>query len=534
MSQKGVPAVPPIPATPHTHILTGAKKVVFAYDVVCPYAYIASRLLDDIAHECHAQVDFHPVLLSGLVTLDRASRDGLDQPQPQTSAAKETYKRTSLTREAARHGVELHIPAYHPVRSVAAMRVLAALEGAERVALTHALFRAYWVEGKDISNESVIMGCITGCGIKAVRINSQSTLPASRPDLSLPCVCIHLIHRSALRVLRWHRRGARQGGADRLHPAGVRPGSVRCPHLLHPQPRARPRRHHGHLHALTPPPSLSPPAVNSPIPCRLDPLLLLPSHLLQFFGVDRLMFVRAALGDETDQHLLFRVTTDPAPLGPLPAVEFFFDVTSPWSFLAFTQLRKFSHLCSLTLTPIVVGGLFKALHVGAPSDSMGKNKLRYYGTDLQDFAAWWQEPLDVPPFFPIKPITPNRLVAAHPACAEALFRALWQHGRNVGEAAEAVAVLDEAGYRGTELLAKAESSEVKAKLLANTKRAETLGLFGVPSYLVQGQTLIWGQDHIDTLLDVLSGWTPPEFSPSPPTPNPSPSTPNPSSLPAKL
>ena len=157
MSQKGVPAVPPIP-TPH--ILTGVKKVVFAYDLICPYAYIASRLLDEIAHECNAQVDFHPVLLSGLVTLDAASRDA-EQPKPEPSAAKSAYMRLSLIREAARHGVELHFPAHHPVRSVAAMRVLAALEGAQRVALTHSMFRAYWVEGKDISNESVIMQCIT-------------------------------------------------------------------------------------------------------------------------------------------------------------------------------------------------------------------------------------------------------------------------------------------------------------------------------------------------------------------------------------
>ena len=241
------------------------------------------------------------------------------------------------------------------------------------------------------------------------------------------------------------------------------------------------------------------------------------------------MFVHAALGDESDQHLLFRVTTDPAPLTPLPTVEFFFDITSPWSFLGFTQLRKFSHLCSLTLTPIVVGGLFKQLHTTPPQDSHGRNKARFYSTDLQDWAAWWQEPVVIPPFFPVRGIVPNRLVLAHPPCAEALFRALWQHGRNVGEAAEAVAVLDEAGFKGQQLLAKAESSEVKAQLLDNTKRAEALGVFGVPSYLVQGSTLIFGQDHIDTLLDVLSGWTPPTSA----TPTSS-STSAPFSLPAKL
>ena len=170
MSQKGVPALPPIPATPH--ILTGAKRVVFCYDIICPYAYIASKLIEDVGHEYHAKVEFYPVLLSGLITQDLASRVS-EQPQPDVPAAKKAYGRQNLIREAARHGVELHIPAHHPVRSVAAMQLLAALEGAERVALTHHLFKAYWVEGRDISNESVLMESITVCGIKAARINRQ-------------------------------------------------------------------------------------------------------------------------------------------------------------------------------------------------------------------------------------------------------------------------------------------------------------------------------------------------------------------------
>ena len=190
-------------------------------------------------------------------------------------------------------------------------------------------------------------------------------------------------------------------------------------------------------------------------------------------------------------------------------VEFFFDITSPWSFLGFSQLKRFSHLCSLHFVPVIVGGLFKATGGAAPADVMNRNKLQWYQTDLQDWAAWWKEPVELPAFFPVHPIVPNRLALVHPPCTDVLFRAIFQHGRNVGEAAEAVAVLNEAGFDGQALLEKAQGKEAKQQLLDNTKRAEELGMFGVPAYVVHGEhhtTVLWGQDRVDTLLDILSGW----------------------------
>jgi hypothetical protein len=57
MSQKGVP---PPPAIPVPHIHTGEKKVIFAYDLVCPYAYVASVLIEELAHEYGTKLEFLP------------------------------------------------------------------------------------------------------------------------------------------------------------------------------------------------------------------------------------------------------------------------------------------------------------------------------------------------------------------------------------------------------------------------------------------------------------------------------------------
>jgi len=79
-------------------------------------------------------------------------------------------------------------------------------------------------------------------------------------------------------------------------------------------------------------------------------------------------------------------------------------------------------------------------------------------------------------------------------------------------------VLDQAGYNGKELIARANEAEPKAKLRALTAEAKDLGLCGVPTYRVSRQKgdgewqvvggLVWGQDEINVVEDLIAGWDP--------------------------
>ena len=79
-------------------------------------------------------------------------------------------------------------------------------------------------------------------------------------------------------------------------------------------------------------------------------------------------------------------------------------------------------------------------------------------------------------------------------------------------------ILDEAGYNGKDLIARANEAEPKAKLRALTAEAKDLGLCGVPSYRVSRQEgdgewqvvggLVWGQDEINVVEDLIAGWNP--------------------------
>jgi len=81
-----------------------------------------------------------------------------------------------------------------------------------------------------------------------------------------------------------------------------------------------------------------------------------------FFGTDRLHFVQQALGNPRDTGApltLPRVSVSKSPTTPRKPFRFFFDFSSPWSFLGWTQLHRLTSLGDVELVPILLGALFK-------------------------------------------------------------------------------------------------------------------------------------------------------------------------------
>ncbi len=71
-------------------------------------------------------------------------------------------------------------------------------------------------------------------------------------------------------------------------------------------------------------------------------------------------------------------------------------------------------------------------------------------------------------------------------------------------------VLTAAGFDAARLIAEADSAGVKAALKANTDEAVAVGACGVPTYQVLHRghepVLLWGQDRLHVVADVLNGW----------------------------
>lgn len=128
------------------------QRFIFYYDVVCPYAYLASTQVEAVAARAGAEIEWVPVLLGGIF---RAIGQA-DVPARAMPPAKQHLNLLDMKRYAALYGVPLTLHPRHPLRSLDAMRLCHTVAGAERVRLTKALYHAHFVDNRDISERAVL------------------------------------------------------------------------------------------------------------------------------------------------------------------------------------------------------------------------------------------------------------------------------------------------------------------------------------------------------------------------------------------
>lgn len=192
-------------------------------------------------------------------------------------------------------------------------------------------------------------------------------------------------------------------------------------------------------------------------------------------------------------------------------VEFYFDLGSPATYLAYTQLPKICEQADsqLIYIPMLLGGVFKATGNASPATIPAKGL--YMFQDLDRYARRYGVPLKFNPHFPINTLLLMRAVTGiqlrHPerflAFIDCLFQALWVEGRSLDDPATVASVLTQHGFDPQAVLVLTADEEVKAALKDNTERAVKRGVFGAPSMFVDNQ-LFFGQDRLDFVTEALS------------------------------
>ncbi len=183
-------------------------------------------------------------------------------------------------------------------------------------------------------------------------------------------------------------------------------------------------------------------------------------------------------------------------------IEFYYDFGSPASYIAHCRLKGLAARTGASVVPIpmLLGAVFKA--TGNASPVACPSKGRYVGMDLMRFAARDGVPFAMNPHFPINTTVLMRLATAlrddprYARYVDFAFDAMWHFPRDLSASDEVVAMLTNAGFDAVAILALAETQPVKDALRATTDAAIERGVFGAPTFFVDG-AMWFGQDRLD-------------------------------------
>jgi 2-hydroxychromene-2-carboxylate isomerase len=186
-------------------------------------------------------------------------------------------------------------------------------------------------------------------------------------------------------------------------------------------------------------------------------------------------------------------------------VEFFYDCSSPWTYLAFSKIEEVAtrNGAELVWRPILVGGVFNAVNpsVYETRERPVKPKARYYAKDLQDWAHLYKLKIGQPTVFPVNSVKAMRgAFVAHEhgmisAYSRRVFESYWGEDRDISKDDVLRDIVRAVGLDEKEYFTKIAAPEYKEKLKVNTEELIARGGFGSPSIFVDG-SMFFGNDRL--------------------------------------
>jgi 2-hydroxychromene-2-carboxylate isomerase len=435
-----------------------AMQLEFYFDFSCPYAYIAATQIEAIAQRHGADLVWRPMLLGGVFRSIARTEGEAAGPMSTMSAAKARHNGQDMYRWAEVYEAPFEMPAAHPQRTVGALRALLSAPEPSWPRLIRGFYRAYWVEGVDPSAPATIR-----------RVFSDAARDAAAVD----------------RALVANDDAAIKDELRRRTDEAVERGVFGAPATF-----------------------VSGGGLD-------EPLLL--------WGQDRLHMVEAVLQGWRPGSGAPPPPVMPAPTASGRTVEFWYDLSSPFAYLGSTQIERVCERYGATVRwrPMLLGAMFRDL--GTPDVPMlatSDNKRKYYARELGYWSSFWDVPFRFTSRFPMRTVTPLRLVIQAGdrigPLSRALFRALWVDDLDISNHDVLADLLEREGFDAAAMLAGTSDPAVKQALIANGAEALGKGVFGAPTFIVDpadassdGRPLLfWGQDRLQLVERVLAGWQP--------------------------
>lgn len=317
----------------------------FNYDISCPFAYIASTRVKSLAERTKAKLIYRPVLLGAIYRATSAPQGAGGSASDVFNPTKRAVTGQSMQRTLKRYKIQYNPPPQHPRKTVNALRLLYCIEnGRERQILSDAFFKAYWVEGRDVNDDDVLLQIVKETGIKGGEKLDKSSFSNANARKELELATASAIERGAFGVPGFWIPEATWTDFNGQRKTG-----------------------------------------------RF------------FWGQDRMHFVEATLRSlSTDaswasvpglRSLMPRCIPTNKVHGKVK-LEFWYDFSSPWAFLGYTQVqrlqRTFGPELEIVMKPFLLGILFR--EIGAPNLPMAavsKTKALWSKQDHADWTKYW-------------------------------------------------------------------------------------------------------------------------------------------------
>jgi 2-hydroxychromene-2-carboxylate isomerase len=187
-------------------------------------------------------------------------------------------------------------------------------------------------------------------------------------------------------------------------------------------------------------------------------------------------------------------------------IDYYLAPQSPWTYLGhqrFTGIAKAAN-ATVVLLPVDLGKVFP-VSGGLPLARRAPQRQAYRLVELERFADHLGLPINVQPtFFPVVGDAAAKLIIAvdlHDgtdaamALAGAVLRGVWAEQRDIADPKTLAAMLANLGLAARRR-EDAQAPVVQERYDAHTQRAIEAGVFGAPSYVINGE-LFWGQDRLD-------------------------------------
>jgi 2-hydroxychromene-2-carboxylate isomerase len=193
-------------------------------------------------------------------------------------------------------------------------------------------------------------------------------------------------------------------------------------------------------------------------------------------------------------------------------IDYYFSILSPWTYIGHAPFLGIArrHGARIVYKPLLLNEVF-AETGGLPLARRHPARQAYRMVELQR----WREKRGLafelwPRYWPFDADLANGAALAILACGgdpadfmQDAFGAIWERGQNLADPATLAELLSKAGFDADAVLARAKAPDTGATYERNRGEAIAAGVFGAPSYVLDGE-IFWGQDRLDLLDDTLA------------------------------